>query len=67
MVAVKFIKSGVQYGYGYNFGEVAAVSIDAAKRLEGLKVVQILTEPEFSPYETPESSTKKYERRNKLK
>lgn len=67
MVAVKFIKSGVQYGYGYNFGEVAAVSIDVAKRLEGLKVVQILTEPEFSPYETPESSTKKYERRNKEK
>lgn len=65
MVTVRFIRSGVQYGYGYNFGEVAAVSIEAAKRLEGLKVVLILTEPEFSPYDTPESSTKKYERRKK--
>lgn len=65
MMTVRFIRSGVQYGYGYNFGEVAAVSIEAAKRLEGLKVVLILTEPEFSPYETPESSTKKYERRKK--
>jgi hypothetical protein len=65
MATVRFIRSGVQYGYGYNFGEVAAVSIEAAKRLEGLKVVLILTEPEFSPYETPESSTKKYERRKK--
>lgn len=65
MVTVRFIRSGVQYGYGYNFGEVAAVSIEAAKRLEGLKVVLILTDPEFSPYETPESSTKKYERRKK--
>jgi hypothetical protein len=65
MVTVRFIRSGVQYGYGYNFGEVAAVSIEAAKKLEGLKVVLILTEPEFSPYETPESSTKKYERRKK--
>jgi len=65
MVTVRFIRSGVQYGYGYNFGEVAAVSIEAAKRLEGLKVVLILTEPEFSPYETPESSAKKYERRKK--
>lgn len=65
MMTVRFIRSGVQYGYGYNFGEVAAVSIEAAKRLEGLKVVLILTEPEFSPYDTPESSTKKYERRKK--
>lgn len=65
MVAVRFIRSGVQYGYGYNFGEVAAVSIEAAKRLEGLKVVLILTEPEFNLYETPESSVKKYERRKK--
>lgn len=65
MVTVRFIRSGVQYGYGYNFGEVAAVSIEAAKKLEGLKVVLILMEPEFSPYETPESSTKKYERRKK--
>lgn len=65
MVTVRFIRSGVQYGYGYNFGEVAAVSIEAAKKLEGLKVVLILTEPEFSSYETPEFSTKKYERRKK--
>lgn len=64
MVNVRFIKSGVQYGYGYNFNEIAAMPIAEAERLQALKVVQILRELESPKYETPETA-KKYERRKK--
>ena len=64
MVNIRFIKSGVQYGYGYNFNEIAAIPLAEAERLEALKVVQILREPEVPKYETPETA-KKYERRKK--
>jgi len=64
MVSVRFIKSGVQYGYNYNFNEIAAMPIAEAERLQALKVVQILRELEALKYETPETA-KKYERRKK--
>ena len=68
MVRVRFIKSGVSFGYAYNFGEVGVVRSEHLERLVKAGVVEVLevkqtVEP--PKYETPERNKPKYEKRNK--
>ena len=69
MVKVRFIKSGVQYGYAYAHGEVGTMPRESAVRLQALGVIEIIETPsvEKPTYETPERHTgfNKAEKRRK--
>ena len=70
MVRVRFIKSGVAYGYAYNFGETGVVRPGDVDKLQSLGVVEVLPQQaalttEKPKYETPEAAKPKYETRRK--
>ena len=69
MVKVRFIKSGVQYGYAYGHGEACTMPRESAVRLHALGVVEIIDSPtvEMPKYEAPEQHTgfAKIEKRRK--
>lgn len=66
MPLVRFKKSGVAYGYAYNFGEVGIVQDFHKQRLVDAGIVDLIADDPAQPgqYETPEKLTPKIEKRD---
>jgi hypothetical protein len=66
MPLVRFKKSGVAYGYAYDFGEIGIVQDSHKQRLVDAGIVELIADDPAQPsqYETPEKLTPKIEKRD---